>query len=277
MNEAVCSVNSPARRSFTSFAWLKEFWPYRELFFFLAWRDIKIRYRQTALGAIWAVLQPLLTALVFTVLFGRVAKVPSDGMPYTLFSYTALVAWMYLSGALSSASGSLISNAELIRKVYFPRAIITGASVLAGLVDMSIGLVILTVMMVHYRIHPRLTLLLWPVVILELVVLALSISLILSALNVKYRDVKYAVPFAIQLGLFLSPVIYPVSMLPERFRTLLALNPLTGIIDALRGSLAPGRHVDWRLFGISACVTAVLFIAGVVYFHNTERAFADVI
>jgi lipopolysaccharide transport system permease protein len=277
MSEAACSVNKPARRSLISFGWMKEFWPYRELFFFLAWRDIKIRYRQTALGAIWAVLQPLMTALVFTVLFGRVARMPSDGMPYTLFSYTALVGWIYFSGALASASGSLVGNAELIRKVYFPRAIVTGASVLAGLVDMTVGIVILGVMMVHYRIHPRLALLLWPAVILELVVLAFSIGIIFAALNVKYRDVKHALPFVTQLWLFLSPIIYPVSMIPRRFRMLLALNPLTGIIGALRGSLAPGRHVDWHLLGISACVTAVLFFVGIIYFRNTERAFADVI
>jgi lipopolysaccharide transport system permease protein len=277
MNEMVSSINVPVRRRLISFDWIKEFWPYRELFFFLAWRDIKIRYRQTALGAVWAVLQPLLTALVFTLLFGRVARVPSDGMPYTLFSYTALLAWIYFSGALSSASGSLIGNAELIRKVYFPRATITGASVLAGLVDLAIGLVILAVMMVHYRIHPRLALLIWPVVIFELVVLTLSIGLILAALNVKYRDVKHALPFIIQLWLFLSPIIYPISMIPKRFRMLLALNPLTGIVGALRGSLAPGRHVDWHLLGISACVTLVLFSVGIIYFRKTERAFADVI
>ncbi len=246
-------------------------------FFFLAWRDIKIRYRQTALGAVWAVLQPLMTALVFTVLFGRVARMPSDGMPYTLFSYTALVAWIYFSGALSSASGSLIGNAELIRKVYFPRAILTGASVLAGLVDMTVGMVILALMMVHYRIHPRPALLVWPVVILELVVLTFSVGLILAALNVKYRDVKHALPFAIQMLLFLSPIIYPISKVPGRFRTLLALNPLTGIIGALRGSLAPGRQVDWHLLGISTCVTLVLFCVGIIYFRRTERAFADVI
>ena len=257
--------------------WLREFWPYRELFFFLAWRDIKIRYRQTALGAVWAVLQPLLTALVFTILFGRVARVPSDGMPYTLFSYTALLAWIYFSGALSSASASLVGNAELIRKVYFPRAIITGASVLAGLVDMGVGIVILVVMMVHYGIRPRVDLLLWPALLFQLVVLTLGVGLILAALNVKYRDVKHALPFAIQLLLFLSPIIYPISMIPKRFRVWLAFNPLTGIVGALRGSLAPARHVDWHLLGISACVTAVLFSVGVLYFRKTERAFADVI
>jgi lipopolysaccharide transport system permease protein len=277
MTEHARSVIAPARKSFISFDWIKEFWPYRELFFFLAWRDIKIRYRQTALGAVWAILQPLLTALVFTILFGRVAKVPSDGMPYTLFSYTALLAWIYFSGALSTASGSLIGNAELIRKVYFPRAIITSASVLAGLVDMAVGLVILVVMMVHYGIHPRLDLLLWPALLFELVLLTLGVGLILAALNVKYRDVKHALPFAIQILLFLSPIIYPISMIPKRFRMWLALNPLSGIIGALRGSLAPGRHVDWRLLGISACVTLALFAIGILYFRKTERAFADVI
>jgi lipopolysaccharide transport system permease protein len=277
MSESASSFNIPARRRLISFDWIKEFWPYRELFFFLAWRDIKIRYRQTALGAVWAVLQPLLTALVFTILFGRLAKMPSDGMPYTLFSYTALLAWIYFSGALSSASGSLIGNAELIRKVYFPRAIITGASVLAGLVDMAVGMVILVVMMVHYRVHPTVALLLWPALIFELVVLTFSVGLILATLNVKYRDVKHALPFAIQMLLFLSPIIYPISKISGRFRMLLVLNPLTGIIDALRSSLASGRHVDWNLLGVSACVTLALLLVGIVYFRKTERAFADVI
>jgi lipopolysaccharide transport system permease protein len=277
MSELATTVNTPARRSLISFDWIKEFWPYRELFFFLAWRDIKIRYRQTALGAVWAILQPLMTALVFTVLFGRVAKMPSDGMPYTLFSYTALVAWIYFSGALSSASASLVGNAELIRKVYFPRAIIIGAMVLAGLVDMAVGLVILALMMVHYGIHPTLALLLWPIVILQLVVLAFSLGLILAALNVKYRDVKHALPFLIQTLLFLSPIIYPISAVTGRLRTLLALNPLSGIIGALRGSLAPSQHVDWHLLGISAGITLTLLFVGMIYFHKTERAFADVI
>jgi homopolymeric O-antigen transport system permease protein len=272
------SLGIPAvRRSFITLDWIKEFWPYREIFFFLAWRDIKIRYRQTALGAVWAVVQPLLTALVFTVLFGRVGKVPSDGMPYPLFSYTALLAWIYVSSSVSSASGSLVGNSELIRKVYFPRAIIPAASVLVPLVDMTIAVMILLAMMVYYRIRPSLELLLWPVIVFELVALTLGIGLILAAVNVKYRDVKHALPFAIQLWLFLSPIIYPVSMIPRRFRMWLALNPLTGIIEALRASVSPTKQLNWHLLGISAGITLILFVAGVAYFKNTERAFADIV
>jgi lipopolysaccharide transport system permease protein len=271
------SLVAAIRRSVISFDWINGFWPYREVFYFLAWRDIKIRYRQTVLGAIWAVVQPLLTALVFTILFGRVGRVPSDGMPYALFSYTALLAWIYISSSVGSAAASLVGNSELIRKVYFPRAIIPAASVLAGLVDLAIAVLILLAMMVHYRIRPSMGLLLWPVVILELVVLTLGISLILAALNVKYRDVKHALPFAIQLWLFLSPIIYPVSMIPSRFRGWLALNPLTGIVEALRASVSPAKPMDWSLLGTSAGITLVLFLVGAAYFRSTERAFADVI
>jgi lipopolysaccharide transport system permease protein len=271
------SSMAAGRRSFITLDWIKEFWPYREIFFFLAWRDIKIRYRQTALGAVWAVVQPLLTALVFTVLFGRVGKLPSDGMPYALFSYTALLAWIYVSSSVSIASASLVGNSELIRKVYFPRAIIPAASVLVPLVDMAIAVMILLGMMVYYRIRPSLELLLWPVIMFELVALTLGIGLILAAVNVKYRDVKHALPFAIQLWLFLSPIIYPVSMIPRRFRMWLALNPLTGIVEALRASVSPAKQLNWHLLGISAGITLILFVAGVAYFRRTERAFADIV
>lgn len=257
--------------------WFKQFWPYRELFFFLAWRDVKIRYRQTALGALWAVLQPLLTAVVFTLLFGRLNRVPSAGMPYVVFSYTALLGWVYFSGALSSASGSLVGNGDLLRKVYFPRATIPGASVLAGLVDLAIGAVILVAMMIHYGIRPSLRLLLWPVLIFQLVVLAFGLGLIVSALNVKYRDVKHAMPFAIQLWLFLTPIIYPVSIVPQRFRMWIALNPLTGIVEGLRAAVAPAYHLDWQLLGLSMGITILILVLGVAYFRGAERAFADVI
>lgn len=275
--EPARSGSPRAHAGFFRLQWLKEFWPYRELFYFLAWRDIKIRYRQTALGAVWAVLQPLLTALVFTILFGRYGKLPSEGMPYALFSYTALLAWIYISTSLSAASGSLVGNAELIRKVYFPRPIMTAAAILAGLVDLTVGTAILAVMMAHYRIPLSWELLLWPVVILQLVMLTLGLGLILAAINVKYRDVKHALPFFIQMGLFLSPIIYPVTFLPARFRPLLALNPVTGIVEALRACVLPARHIDWHLLGISAGVTLVLFLIGAFYFRKTERAFADII
>ncbi len=257
--------------------WCKNAWPYRELFFFLAWRDVKIRYRQTVLGASWAVLQPLVTMLVFTVLFGRMAKVPSDGIPYPLFSYSALLLWTYFSVALSGGSGALVGNAELIRKVYFPREALPAAPILAALVDLSVGMILLFGMMVYYHVPFTWHLLFLPLLVVELVVFAIAVSLVLASINVKYRDVKHALPFVIQLWMFLSPVIYPTTMVPERYRFLLALNPLTGIIETWRACIFSGRIMNWSLLEISIGVTALFLFLGASYFKSTERKFADII
>ncbi len=257
--------------------WLKEFWDYRELFFFLVWRDVKIRYKQTVLGAAWAVIQPFATMIIFTLFFGRMAQMPSDGIPYPIFSYAALLPWTYFSTSLRLSGNSLVDGANLIRRVYFPRVALPGASTLSGLVDFGIAFVVLLGMMVYYDIPFSWGLLLWPVLVIPLVLLALGIGMILSALNVKYRDIKHAVPFLIQSLLFITPIIYPTSIASERVRFLLSLNPLTGLIEAFRASMLPTRDVDWQLLGISVAITLVIFVFGAVYFQKTEREFADII
>lgn len=257
--------------------WLREFWRYRELFYFLVWRDVKVRYKQTILGAAWAIIQPFFTMIVFTLFFNKLAKMPSDGIPYPIFSYSALLPWTYFSGALTNAGNSLVGNSNLITKVYFPRAIIPASSALSGLVDFGIASVLLLGMMGYYRVQPSWELLLWPVFLLPLMVLAVGGGMILAALNVTYRDVKYAMPFGIQLWLFVTPIIYPTSIIPERFRVLIAFNPLSGIIENCRASLLPTRGVDWQLFGISTTVILLIFVLGATYFSKTERTFADII
>ena len=256
---------------------LSEFWQYRELFFFFVWRDIKIRYKQTVLGATWAIIQPFFTMVVFTLFFGKLANMPSDGIPYPIFSYSALVPWTYFSGALSLSGNSLISNSNLLTKVYFPRVAIPASSVLSGLVDFGIASLLLIVMMAYYHIQPGWGLLLWPVLTIPLVLLALGVGMIISALNVKYRDIKFAIPFFIQLWLFITPIIYPTSIIPERFRVLIALNPLSGIIEAFRFAILPSRHLDWQLLLISLAITLFILIIGFVYFQKAERVFADII
>lgn len=258
-------------------AWLAEWWRYRELLFFLVWRDVKIRYKQTVLGASWALIQPFLIMVVFTVFFGKLANMPTDGIPHPIFWYSALLPWTYFSAALINAGNSLISNTDLITKVYFPRIIIPAASVLSGLVDFVIASTLLAVMMVYYGIQPGWDILVWPLAILSLIILALGAGLFLAALNVTYRDVKYALPFGVQLLLFLTPVIYPTSIIPERFRIFMALNPLSGIIESCRAALLPTRTVDWRLFGASVLITILIFLLGIIYFRRTERTFADVV
>ena len=257
--------------------WLLEFWRYRELFYFLVWRDVKIRYKQTVLGAAWAVIQPLFAMVVFTLFFRKLANMPSDGIAYPIFSYSALVPWTYFANAIGNAGNSLINNRDLITKVYFPRASIPASAVLSGLVDFAIASVILLGLMAYYRIAPSWGLLLWPVLVIPLVALAMGVGMIFAALNVRYRDIKYALPFFTQLWLFLTPVIYPTSIIPERFRVLMALNPLSGIIEAFRACLLPARTVNWGLLGVSVATAAFLLAAGALYFRATERTFADIV
>ena len=257
--------------------WIREFWHYRELFYFLVWRDVKIRYKQTLLGATWAIIQPFFTMIVFTLFFGKLAKMPSDGIPYPIFSYSALLPWTYFSVSLTNAGNSLVGNANLLTKVYFPRVALPVSSALSGLVDFGLASVILLGMMVYYHIPPSWGLLLWPVFIIPLVMFVLGAGMILAALNVYYRDIKYAIPFGIQLWLFVTPVIYPTSIIPERFRVLLAFNPLSGIIEAFRAALLPTRSVDWQSLGISVAITLLIFTLGAMYFRKTERTFADII
>jgi lipopolysaccharide transport system permease protein len=258
-------------------AWLREFWRYRELFYFLVWRDVKIRYKQTALGAAWAIIQPFFTMVIFSLFFGRLAKMPSDGMPYPIFYYSALIPWTYFSVSLGQSGNSLVANANLIRRVYFPRVALPAASALGGIVDFAIAFVVLIAMMIYYHIPFTLGLLLWPLLLIPMILLVISLGMILSSLNVKYRDIKYAIPFFIQSILFMTPIIYPTSIVPERFRVLLLLNPLTGLIDAFRASVLPTRQIEWGPVGISVAVTLVILVLAAVFFRNTEREFADII
>lgn len=254
-----------------------DFFRYRELLLFLVWRDVKIRYKQTVLGALWAVLQPFLTMVVFTVFFGRVAEIATDGIPKPVFYYSALLPWTYFSSAIVNAGNSLVGNRDLITKVYFPRVIIPASAVLSGLVDFVIASLILAALMIYYGIAPSWGLLVWPLAVACIVVLALGAGMTLAALNVNYRDIRYALPFGVQLLLFVTPIIYPTSSIPERYRWIMALNPLTGIIESCRASLLPTHQVDWALLGTSIVVTLLVFGVGAAYFHRTQRAFADVV
>ena len=257
--------------------WILELWGYRELVYFLAWRDVKVRYKQTVLGVLWAVLQPFFTMVVFTLLFGQLAKIPTDGIPGPIFYFSALVPWTYLSTTVSNAGMSLVSNSNLLTKIYFPRIILPAAVALSNLVDFFIGSALFIGFMVYYEIPLGWSLFLWPTLVILLVLLSLSLGVFLAALNVKYRDFRYAIPFAIQLLLFATPIIYPVSMVPEKFRWLVALNPLSGLIEAFRYALVPSRAIDWELLWLSIGITAVLFVAGVAYFKRAEKVFADIV
>jgi lipopolysaccharide transport system permease protein len=256
---------------------LRELWRYRELVYFLAWRDIKVRYKQAALGASWAILQPLIAMIIFTLFFGRVAGFRSEGVPYPLFSYAALVLWTYFAGVIAQAGQSLVNNQKLITKVYFPRLVLPAASAVSGLIDLLAGAGFLVVLLVYYHVRPGWSLLWAPVFLTGLFSFTVGVSLILAALNVRFRDVKYVIPFVIQLGLFVTPVIYPTSFIPRRFQILVALNPLSGIIEGFRASLFPGSRLEPMLTVVSLLGTALVFIAGVVYFRRAEHRFADII
>jgi lipopolysaccharide transport system permease protein len=256
--------------------WISELWRAREILYFLAWRDVIIRYKQAALGAAWAVLQPLFTMLIFTFFFGRLAGIPSDGVPYPLFSYSALVLWMYFSVTLAHVGNSLVANSGLITKIYFPRMLLPAAAAFGGLLDLVMSSVLLVLLMLYYHVAPHWTVLLTPIFVAQTVLLVMGVGMLLAALNVRYRDVKYTIPFLIQIGLFVTPIIYPVTFIPHRFHALLALNPMTGVVEGFRACLF-GGGVDWSVQACSWVVTLVLLLLGAVHFHTTERVFADVV
>lgn len=249
-------------------------WQYRELFYFLMWRDVKVRYKQTLFGVLWAILQPLVTMLIFTYFFGRLARIPVDDIPYPLFFYAGLVLWTFFSSAVSNAANSLLSNTNLITKVYFPRLIIPGATVGAGLLDFAIAAALLVVLVLAYR-YPLTVgdLLLIPLALL-ITLLAIAVGVLLAALNVRYRDVRYALPFLLNIWMFVSPIIYPASLVPEEWRWVLALNPVTGIVEAFRASLFE-RPVPWGALAYSAGFTLVLLGVASLVFHQMERYFAE--
>jgi len=255
---------------------LRGLWAYRELLYFLIWRDLKVRYKQTLLGASWAIIQPLIAMIVFTYFFGKLARVPTDGVPYPVFFYTGLLLWTYFSNSLISGANSLVGNANLITKVYFPRLIIPSAAVLAGLLDFAIASVLLIGLLIYYDIGVTIRyLMLLPLVVLA-TVLALGFGIWLSALNVRYRDVRYALSFMVQIWLFLSPVIYPSSVVPEEWRWLMVMNPMTGIIEGFRASLF-GRPFQWTALGYSAAFGVVLLLYSSYSFRRMERHFAELI
>jgi lipopolysaccharide transport system permease protein len=254
-----------------------EIWQYRELLWFLASRDVKVRYKQTVLGACWAVIQPLLGMIVFTVFFRRLIGTANGDVPYPLFTYAALVPWTYFSGTLGLAGNSLIANSNLITKVYFPRVLLPASSALSGLLDFLVGSAFLAVLMAYYRVHPTWALMFFPILMIGMWMFTLGASMWLAALNVRYRDVKYTIPFLIQLGLFVTPVIYPKTLIPHGLQRLLVLNPLAGLIEGFRACLFPQHPVDFSLIAGSAAVGAVIFVTGGLYFRHTERAFADIV
>jgi lipopolysaccharide transport system permease protein len=262
---------------------LSEFWGYRELLFFLVWRDIKVRYKQTLLGASWAILQPFLTMVVFTIFFGTLAGIGSDGLPYPIFSYTALLPWIFFAQGLTQSSQSLVGSANLIRKVYFPRLIIPLSSILAGAVDFAIAFVVLLGMMAYYGIWPTATIVFLPLLLALAFATAIGAGLWLSALNVEYRDVKYVVPFLVQMWLFVTPVIYPthtVTQRLERFHIpgwVYGLNPMTGVVEGFRWSVLGVGSNPWPVMATSAVVAVLLVVTGALYFGHMEKTFADVV
>jgi len=255
---------------------LRELWEYRELFWAFVVRDIKVRYKQTVIGALWAILQPLSTMVVFTFFFGQLAKIGSDGVPYPVFSYSGLILWTYFTGALTAASNSMLGASGLITKVYFPRVIIPLSATLTGLIDYLVAAIILAILLIYFGITPPLTILILPLLIAITWLLVSGIGMFLAAVNVKYHDVKYAVPFIIQLGMFFTPVIYPISIAPN-FKTLLMLNPMTGIIEAHRAVILGNHPVNLSALGISIALTVAIFVGGALYFRSVEKYFADII
>jgi len=256
---------------------LRDVWEYRELLYFLAWRDIKVRYKQTVIGGAWAILQPLLTMLIFTVIFGRFAKIPSDGLPYPVFAYAGLLPWIYFSQAVGRGGAGIVSEAGLIRKVYFPRLIIPLALVVAPVLDFFLSFVVLLGMMAWFGIAPTRGVLALPLFLLLAFLTALSVGLWLSALNVRYRDVGHTIPFLTQIWMYASPVAYPASLVPEQWRLLYSFNPMAGVIEGFRWALLGKKSPEFMTMAVSAAVVLVLLLGGVLYFKRMERTFADVV
>lgn len=255
----------------------REIWKFRELLYFLAWRDIKVKYKQTAIGIVWAIIQPLLAMLIFSVLFGRFAGMPSDGAPYPVFVYIGLLPWNYFATVLGQSTNSVVGGSNLISKIYFPRLIIPASTAIAALLDFLIASVLLGFMMVYYGINLSAGILLVPFLIIITMMNALGFGLWFSALNVKYRDVQYAIPFLVQIWMFATPVIYPTSLIGDKYGWLLMLNPMGGVIEALRPAVLGNTPIPWISLGISTSVGFGVFVGGMFYFRSVERYFADVI
>src|SRR6266511_118693 len=283
MKETTLTISSDLTRSRRepSKGWagpkLRELWEYRELLFFFGWRDIKVRYRQTVMGALWAIIQPFFTMVLFSLFFGRLAKVPSDGLPYPIFSYAALVPWTFFATALTQASNSLVLSANTVKKIYFPRLTLPIATVLAGIIDFALAFMVLLGMMLFYGLLPTINVLWLPFFLLLALITSLGVSLWLSAMNVKFRDVQYTVTFLTQAWLFVTPIAYPSSLLPEPWRTLYGLNPMAGVVEGFRWALLGTDTAPGPMTLVSAGVALTLFISGDVYFRRMEQGFADVL
>jgi len=256
------------------FSELKE---YRDLLYFLVLRDIKVKYKQTVLGGLWAIIQPFFSMVVFTLFFGQLARIPSDGIPYPIFNYSAMVAWSYFAHSVTGSAQSLVSNTGLISKVYFPRLIIPITPLLSGLLDFIIASVVLIGMMLYFRIYPTAYIFLLPFLVMLMMLTAGGVGMLLAALNAKYRDIGYTVPFLVQLWMFLSPIVYPASMVPERYRLLYAMNPMVGVIEGFRSALLGTTAFPTITVVLSTLVSMALFLFGLFYFKQTERYFADII
>ena len=257
---------------------LRELWHYRELFYFFAWRDIKLRYKQTIFGIAWAILQPFIAMVVFSIVFGKLARMPSDDIPYPIFVYAGLLLWTVFSTSLNNASQSLITNANIVQKVYFPRIILPAASIMVSLVDFFFAALIFAGIVAYYKFVPNFEgLLLLPLLLLVTTFASLGLGWFLAAFNVQYRDVRYALPFFIQLLIFITPVIYPVSIVPKAYQWILALNPMTGVIETFKAGFLGTVPINWATFGISVAASIIFLIFGLWYFLKTEKTFADII
>lgn len=256
----------------------RDLWRYRELFYFLAWRDILVRYKQTAIGVAWALIRPLLTMIILTVVFGKLAKLPSDGVPYPILVFAAMLPWQFFANAFSEAGNSLIGNANMISKVYFPRLVIPGSAVIVSFVDFLISGAILVALMLWYGFLPDWRILALPLFVLIAFAAAMGAGLWMAALNVKYRDFRYIIPFVVQFGLYISPVGFSSNVIPEQWRLLYSLNPMVGVIDGFRWAILGGNaQFYWPGFTVSLCLVGLILVTGIVYFRKTEKSFADVI
>ena len=267
------------RQPSRGWAWPKfrELWEYRELLYFFAWRDIKVRYRQTVMGALWAIIQPFFTMVIFSLFFGRLANIPSDGVPYPIFSFTALVPWTFFANALAQASNSLVVNANMVKKIYFPRLALPIATVLAGVVDFALAFIVLLGIMLYYGFVPTVNIIWLPFFALLALVTSIGVSLWLAAMNVQFRDVRYTIPFLTQAWLFVTPIAYPSSLIPEPWRTIYGLNPMAGVVEGFRWALLGTDTAPGKMIIVSTLVAVTLFVSGAFYFRRLEQSFADVL
>ncbi|MDH4226868.1 MAG: ABC transporter permease [Deltaproteobacteria bacterium] len=256
---------------------LREIWKYRELLYFLAWRDVKVKYKQAVIGIVWAVLQPVLTMVVFSVIFGRFAGMPSEGVPYPVFVYAGLLPWQYFAAVLTQSTSSVVSEKNLITKIYFPRIIMPASSAVSVFLDFFISALVFGAIMVYYGVKPGLGIFLVPILMSFVMMNAVGFGLWFSALNVRYRDIQYAIPFFVQIWMFVTPVIYPAGLLSEKYKMILMLNPMSGVIEAIRAAVLGHVDIPWASLAVSAVCGFAVFVSGVFYFRRVERYFSDVV